>query len=41
MISCEKYRTSISITLGDIFADFNDSRKETLMKRVKLALEDL
>jgi hypothetical protein len=41
MISAEKYRTSISITIADIFADYNDSRKETLMKRVKLAMEDL
>ncbi len=41
MISCAQYRTSINITLNDIFADFVDSRKENLMKRVKLALEDL
>lgn len=31
----------MQITLADIFQDFNDSRKELLMKRVKLALEDL
>jgi hypothetical protein len=41
MISCAQYRTSINITLTDIFADFVDNRKEGLMKRVKLALEDL
>ena len=31
----------MQITLADIFQDFNDSRKELLMKSVKLALEDL
>lgn len=41
MISSEKYRANMQITLADIFQDFNDSRKELLMKRVKLALEDL
>jgi ATP-dependent Lon protease len=41
MISCAQYRTSINITINDIFADFSDPRKETLVKRVRLALEDL
>jgi peptidoglycan hydrolase CwlO-like protein len=41
MISSDKYRAGINITLSDIFADFNDSRKEVLIKRVKIALEDL
>lgn len=41
MISSEKYRATMQITLADIFQDFNDCRKELLMKRVKLALEDL
>lgn len=41
MISSDKYRVNVQITLADIFSDFNDSRKEVLMKRVKLALDDL
>lgn len=41
MISCSQYRTNINITINDIFADFIDPRKEILMKRVRLALEDL
>jgi hypothetical protein len=40
MISSEKFRPSMQITLGDIFQDFNDVRKELLMRRVSLALED-
>ena len=41
MISSERYRATIQITLSDIFQDYGDGKKEVLMKRVKIALEDL
>ncbi len=41
MIIAEKYRPAMQVTLSDIFHDFNDSRKEMFMLRVKTALEDL
>jgi hypothetical protein len=31
----------IKITVQDIFSDFNDPRKQTLMKRVEIAIEEL
>lgn len=41
MITSQRYRAGLEITIEDIFQDFNDSRKETLMKRVAIAMEDL
>jgi hypothetical protein len=40
MISSEKVRPSMQITLADIFQDFNDPRKDLLAKRVALVLSD-
>lgn len=35
-----RFRQSMQITVDDIFADFNDPRKETLSKRVVVAMVD-
>ena len=40
MLSSVKVRPSMKITLDDIFLDYNGERKELLMNRARLALED-
>lgn len=41
MISTQRFRPTIQITLNDIFQDFDDPRKDILMKRVAIAMEHL
>jgi hypothetical protein len=41
MIGSVKVRPSMQITLDDIFMDYNDPRKDLLVKRVTLVLDNL
>ena len=40
MIGSSKVRPSLEITIDDIFMDYNDPRKDVLVKRVRLVLEN-